>query len=154
GVDTAGARTGLHTFDDENLGIGQVAIPGVTTDAAHAALIAHAAACDRTAFIDVPEGSAYDDVVTIREKYDSADVGILWPWPKVEDFGGSGLHKFIPPSSVGLGECALADATFGTHRSPANLRALPTVIDIERYANGQSQIDDKVHEYLNGKSIC
>jgi phage tail sheath protein FI len=154
GVDTAGARTGLHTFDDENLGIGQVAIPGVTTDAAHAALIAHAAAYDRTAFIDVPPASDYNDVVTIRENYDSPDVGILWPWPEVKDFAGSGLDKNIPPSSIGLGECALADTTYGVHRSPANLRALPSVINVERYANGQSQVDDKVHEFLNSKGVC
>ncbi len=146
-------KTGLFAFDDEDLGTGQIAIPGITTDDAHAALIAHAENYHRLALLDPPFGSDKDDVIDIRENYGTWNGALYWPWVKYPAFDGSGMHKFYPPSGFAAGACAQVDRTIGVHKAPANI-SVPGAIDVERYSNGQAQIDDNTREVLNSKDIC
>src|SRR5947209_10969148 len=91
GTDDGTTRTGLQAFNDELLGTGQVAIPGITATAAHAALVAHAEAYHRLALLDPPLGSDKDDVIAIRALYGTWYAALAWPWFQASDFAGSGL---------------------------------------------------------------
>lgn len=152
GTDSGETKTGLQAFKDESYGSGQVAIPGITTTATHAALAAHAEAYHRTAFPDPPLGSDKDDVVAIRALHGTWYAALYWPWVQLLDHEGTGLTKFYPPSCFAAGACARADRTVGTHKAPANV-VVPTALDVERYSNGQSQTDEGTREFLNKKDI-
>lgn len=147
-----GGKTGLQTFKDEQLGTGQVAIPGITTDEAHAALLAHAEAYHRLALLDPPFGSDKQDVADIRALYGSWYGAIYWPWVEMLDFEGSGLRKFYAPSAFAAGACAKADREIGTHKAPANYQ-IPGALGVEKASNGQTQTDDNTREFLNGKEV-
>ena len=145
-------KTGLQAFNDEIYGTGQVAIPGMTTTAIHAALVAHAAAYHRLALLDPPLASAKSDVATIRGLYGTWYGAVYWPWVQCLAFDGSGVLKFYPPSGFAAGACAQVDRTIGFHKAPANI-AIPGAVDVERLSGGQPQVDDGVREYLNGKDV-
>lgn len=150
--DGNGARTGLQAFKDEQLGGGQVAIPGLTTTAVHAALVAHGAAYHRLAFVDPPLASAKADVATIRALYGTWYAAIYWPWVQMQAYDGSGILKFYPPSAFAAGACAEVDRTIGIHKAPANI-VIPGAVDVERTTLGASQTDDNTREYLNARDI-
>jgi phage tail sheath protein FI len=158
GVDdgTPGGKTGLQCFNDETLdglgGTGQVAIPGVTTDQAHAALVEHAEIYHRFAILDPPFGADKQDVIDIRENYGTWYAGLYWPWVLFRDIAGGDLPVFYPPSGFIAAACAHVDRTIGTHKAPANIQ-IPGALGVERASNGQSQTDDNTRELLNGKSI-
>lgn len=152
GTDDGITRTGLQVFNDENFGGGQVAIPGMTTDTVHAALIAHAERYHRLALLDPPLGSDKQDLIDIRENYGTWYGALYWPWVEMLDFEGSGLRRFFPPSGFAAGACAQVDRTIGAHKAPANI-AIPNALGVEKADNGQSQTDDNTRELLNGKSI-
>lgn len=158
GVDTGlpGGKTGLQALNDEILnglgGTGQVAIPGITTDAAHAALDEHAARFQRFAIIDPPFGSDKQDAIEIREQYGTAYTALYWPWVLFRDIAGGNLAQFYPPSGFIAAACAHVDRTIGAHKAPANIQ-IPGALGVERSDNGQSQTDDNTRELLNGKDI-
>jgi phage tail sheath protein FI len=145
-------KTGLQAFNDEIHGTGQVAIPGITTTATHAALVAHAAAYHRLALLDPPLASAKADVATIRALYGTWYAAVTWPWVQCMAFDGSGVLRYYPPSGFVAGACAQVDRAIGVHKAPANI-VINGAVDVERLAGGQSQIDDGVREYLNGKDV-
>lgn len=145
-------KSGLQALNDEIYGAGQVAIPGVTTDAAHAALIEHAENYHRLALLDPPLGSDKDDVVTSRSNYGTQYAAMYWPWVEESDYAGSGVKKFYPPSGFAAGACAQVDRTVGVHKAPANIR-VPGAIDVERYSNGEVQVDDGTREFINSHDI-
>ena len=156
GTDTGnpGGKSGLQVFNDEfSFGTGQVAIPGITTDTVHAALLAHAEIYHRLALLDPPLGSDKQDVLDIRENYGTWYGALYWPWVEMLDREGSGLRKFYPPSGFVAGVCAKADREQGTHKAPANYE-IPGALGVERASNGQSQTDETTREVLNGKDIC
>lgn len=151
GINDGTTRTGLRAFDDEQLGAGQVAIPGITATSVHTALIAHGESYHRLALIDPPLGSDKSAVLAIRALYGTWYGALYWPWVLMPDHAG-GLNKFYPPSCAVAGACALVDRTEGTQKAPANL-TIPTALGVEQQGNGQSQVDDNTHEALNGKDI-
>ena len=145
-------KTGLQALTDESWGTGQVAIPGITDETTHAAIIAHAAAYHRLALIDPPLGSTKADMATSRALYGTWYGALYWTWQKAVAFDGSGVTKFYPPSGFIAGACAEVDHTIGVHKAPANM-VVPGVIDVERLSGGQSHIDDATREYLNGLDV-
>lgn len=145
-------KTGLQAFNDEIYGAGQVAIPGVTDETTHAALIAHAAAYHRLALLDPPLASSKSDMSTSRALYGSWYGALYWPWVKMPSFDQSGLLKFYPPSGFAAGACAEVDRTIGVHKAPANI-AVPGAVDVERLSGGQPQVDDATREYLNAHDV-
>jgi phage tail sheath protein FI len=154
GTDNGTTRTGLQTFNSEDFGPGQVAIPGITTAPAHAALIAHAEAFNRLALLDEALGATKSDVVATRALYSSSNAAIHWPRPQLLDFAGSGLLKYYPTSGFIAGECAKADLKVGPHRAPANLGPIPGALDVERTSGGQPQTDvEATRAYLNDNQV-
>ncbi|HKO43333.1 MAG TPA: phage tail sheath subtilisin-like domain-containing protein [Pyrinomonadaceae bacterium] len=153
GEDNGDTRTGLQTFNDEAFGTGQVAIPGITTDPTHAALVAHAETFHRLALLDPPLASDKEDVAGIRDNYGTWYGAVYWPWVEVLDYSGSGAKRFVPPSGFAAGECALADRTIGSHKAPANIRSIPNALGVELTAGGVSQTDDNTREYLNSRDV-
>ncbi|MBA3242472.1 MAG: phage tail sheath subtilisin-like domain-containing protein [Acidobacteria bacterium] len=152
GTVNGSTKTGLRSFDDELLGTGQVAIPGITAPTVHAALVAHAEAYHRLALLDPPLASDTTAVLAIRALYGTWYAALAWPWFEARDFAGSELKKFYPPSAAMAGACAQADRTVGTHKAPANY-VIPEALDVERAANGQTQADEGALELLNGKDV-
>ena len=152
GTDDGETKTGLQAFKDRNLGAGQVAIPGMTSDAVHAALVAHGDAYERMALLDPPLASDKATVAAIRALYGTWFGAIYWPWPQMLDYAGSGFRKYYPPSAFAAGACALVDAKIGTHKAPANI-VIPGALDVERNAASQSQVDDNTREFLNGRDV-
>src|SRR5207253_2682199 len=88
GTDNGSTKTGLQAFNDENLGTGQVAIPGMTATAVHAALIAHAENYHRLTLLDPPLGSDKAAVAAIRALYGTWNGAIHWPWVQMLDYEG------------------------------------------------------------------
>jgi phage tail sheath protein FI len=152
GTDDGTTRSGLQALKDEQLGTGQVAIPGLTTTAVHAALVAHGEAYHRTAFPDPPLGSDKAAVAAIRALYGTWYAALYWPWVQMLDYAGSGTLKYYPPSAFAAGACAQVDRTIGVHKAPANIE-IPGALDVERNSAGASQTDDNTREYLNGKDV-
>lgn len=153
GTDDGVTKTGLQVFKSEEYGTGQVAIPGITAAAAHAALVAHADAWHRTALLDPPLGSDKAAVAAIRVLYDSFRAAIYWPWVKALDFGGANVNRFYPPSAFVAGECAYVDRNIGTHKAPANNMPIPTAIGVEDASNGSPQTDDATRDYMASRQI-
>ena len=152
GTDNGTTKSGLQAFKDEQLGTGQVAIPGITDATVHAALIAHSTTFHRLGLLDPPLGSDKQAVMDIRALHGTWYGAIYWPWVEMLDFEGSGLRKFYPPSAFAAGACARADREIGTHKAPANYEILGA-LGVERASNGQSQTDDSTRDLLNGKDI-
>ena len=152
GTDTGTTRTGLQTFKSEEYGTGQVAIPGLTTAATHAALIAQAEAFKRLALLDEAAGASKTDVVATRALYGSNHAAIHWPRVDMYDFAGSGVRKIYPTSGFIAGACAKADREIGTHKAPAGY-TIPGAIDVARYPDGTPQTDEATRAYLNENEV-
>lgn len=152
GTDDGNTKTGLQAFKDEQLGGGQVAIPGMTSSTIHAALVAHAEAYHRLALLDPPLASDKAAVATIRALYGTWYGAIYWPWVQLQDFEQSGLLKFYPPSGFAAGACAQVDRTIGVHKAPANI-SIPGALDVEHNASGGAQTDETTRELLNSKDV-
>jgi phage tail sheath protein FI len=153
GIDDGESRTGLQVFNDESFGTGQVAVPGITSDTVHAALIAADEDYHRVGLLDPPLASVKDDLIAIRANYGTWYAELCWPWVEFLDFEGTGLKKFIPPSAIVAAECVRADRTIGVHHPPANLVAIPAALDVERSVNGAPQTDDNTRDVLNSHDV-
>lgn len=142
----------LSQFEDEQLGTGQVAIPGHYHATNTAALIAHAEAYNRLALLEPALAEDYTDVATYFNASPSSFAAAYFPWVEMQAIDGSGVKKFYPPTCFAAGACAKVDRTIGTHKAPANIK-VPNALDVERNSNGTSVINDNVREFLNGKNI-
>jgi hypothetical protein len=152
GIDDGETRTGLQAFNDELLGGGQVAIPGITAGTVHTALVAHAELYHRLALLDPPLGSDKADMVAIRLLFGTWYGAIHWPWVLMLDHAGSELAKYYPPSCFAAGACARVDREIGVHKAPANI-GVPNALNVETLSTGQTQTDAGTREYLNGNDI-
>lgn len=140
----------LTSFNNENLGTGQVLMPGVTDATVQAALVAHAEQYQRLAVLDFALGtsptSASGNTIV------SGHACKYYPWVETKNLSGTG-NKFYPASIFAVGEMAKVDRTIGTHKAPANNGTVPGAIDVERNSDGTSVINDGVRELLNRKNI-
>ncbi|MDQ4119868.1 MAG: phage tail sheath subtilisin-like domain-containing protein [Acidobacteriota bacterium] len=150
GVNTATYVGGLDAFRDENLGTGQVAIPGIS--GAHPELITHAETFKRLAILDPAFASDLDAVKTAADAARSPYAAIYYPWVQMRDLEGTGVLKFYPPSAFAAGACAQVDRTIGTHKAPANIR-VPNALDVERNADGSPLMTDSAREFLNRNQV-
>jgi phage tail sheath protein FI len=152
GADNGLEKTGLHVFNSEEFGTGQVALHGVTTQAAHAALIAHAETYKRFALPDPAFGDDRDEVVAARKLHGSPYAAIYWPWVEQLDLEGTGVRKFYPPSGFVAGIFARAENEVGVHKAPANY-LVRGVLDVERAPNGSPQVDEATRAFLNRNEV-
>lgn len=152
GFDVTTLNQYLAQFADENLGTGQVLIPGYSGTANNAALIAHAETYNRMALLDSTLADDASDVIASADLNRSSFAAMYYPWVELQNLDQSGLKKFYPPSMFAAGACAQVDRTIGTHKAPANIK-IPLALDVERNTDGTSVINDGVRELLNGKQI-
>lgn len=149
GAGAGEAATGLQALNSEEYGPGQVAIPGITTQAAHAALILHAETFHRFALPDLPAGLDKDEAVDARQLLDSAYAALYWPRVLMLD-DLTGLKRHFATSGLVAGACAKAEREYGVGHAPAGtVGRIPRALDVERYANGTSQMDEATRAFLN-----
>jgi hypothetical protein len=105
--------TALTLFSND-LGPGQVSMPGRTTDTAHQQLMAHADANNRVAILDLPDtvtaATLLTSVSTARGSLGKKGAAFA-PWviaPGVV----SGTFRTIPPSGLVAARCTQVDAEF------------------------------------------
>lgn len=142
----------LSQFENENLGTGQVAIPGFYDPVNTAALITHAENFNRLALLEPELGADYVEVADTFNSSPSSHAAAYFPWVEMQSLDGSNVKKFYPPTCFAAGACSKVDRTIGTHKAPANIR-VPNALDVERNSDGTSVINDNVREFLNGKHI-
>lgn len=104
-------QTALDVFDAE-LGVGSVAVPGITTAAMHAALLDHAETNKRFAVLDGIDTATVSSNTTpagvLRALDVTAGYGQMFvPWVTVPGPGTTSVT--IPPSGAVAGRMALAD---------------------------------------------
>lgn len=142
---------GLFTRD---LGSGQVSAPGRTTTAAHQQLIDHAAANNRTAYLDSADRAteaALNAAVDAIETYANAETaGLFGTWadgPGVSESGG--VVRGVPGSAFVAARTAATDRLFGVAGiAPAGaVKGLADyVLDIRQPTPA---LDDDAYEDLN-----
>ena len=152
GTDDGLTKTGLQVFADEDFGTGQVMLPGVTTQAAHLAIIAHCKDYLRSGILDLPLGTDRDAAITARRLLDSPYAAMYWPWCKQKALEGTGDDKYYPPSGFVAGVYARAEAEVGVHKAPANYQ-LASVLDVEPASNGAPQTNQASRALLNANEV-
>lgn len=145
------AALDLFTSD---LGPGQVAMPGVTSAGAHAALLAHAEANKRNALIDFDDTNVVGTVVAaataLRADTGNRFSGGFWPWD-VAPGDTPGTTRVVPPSARNAALFARAvRETGGEVGRPAAGGRYPAT-----FVTGLSQagISDDDRELLNDGGI-
>jgi hypothetical protein len=105
-----------------DLGPGQVAAPGRTTDAAHAQIRTHAFTHNRHATLDLPDSSVSAAIASVR----AADAGLegrnasaYWPWLLSPPLPGSATPRIVPPCVLAMAACARADQAGNPNLPPA-----------------------------------
>jgi hypothetical protein len=141
--------TALATFD-YGLGPGQVLAPGMTDDAAHLSLVAHANDKRRCAILDLPDNDDPTQLLSSLEAVRDAPgvrfTAAVAPW--VSYPGPGGVTVTIPYSGVLAGEIARADAAGNPNQPAAGVNG------ISRLALGLSQsYTDDEREMLNEQGI-
>lgn len=86
-----------------DLGPGQVALPGRTTDGAHELVIEHAAAHNRVPILDAPNSATVADA-TAKADTDRTVTGhetarLVWPWLTIRGLTGASTRT-VPPSGL------------------------------------------------------
>lgn len=114
-------NAGLALFSSD-YGPGQVTVPGVTTTAAHNALLAHAAASGRTVLLDVANTATATSITTllgtIAASPGATTAGLAVGWPKVPIAGGG--TREVPGSVIMAGLAGRGDAATGhANNAPA-----------------------------------
>lgn len=112
-------ETALSKFTVSEFGMGQVAIPGVSTAAAHDAVVAHSAATGRTWLADGadnPTASALTTLATNQAAKSAAKYGAVFgPWVPYD-----ATNRLVPGSVLAAGLAARGDARVGhTNHAPA-----------------------------------
>ena len=117
--DGPGGRTGIKALVDIDE-ISIVAVPGVTDQDVHNALIIHCETRkDRFTILDPPKGQDILQLSTFRKNYDTKYAAIYYPWLKIKD-PVTKIELTIPPSGHMAGIYARSDIESGVHKAPAN----------------------------------
>lgn len=151
GYDASDLGVYLTLFEDEELGNGQVLIPGYGADN-QAALVAHAELMQRLALVEGDLATEYTDIDDDLNGSKSSYEAVYYPWVEMNTIDGTTGKKFYPPTIYAAGACALVDRTKGTHKAPANV-GVPGAVDVERNTDSTSVINDNVRAYLNQRNI-
>lgn len=116
-------EAGLAKFTVSEFGMGQVAIPGVSTAAAHDALVAHSAATGRTWMADGADNATAAALATLGTNQAgkaAAKYGAVFgPWVP---YGAT--NRLVPGSVLAAGLAARGDARVGhTNHAPAGVHS-------------------------------
>jgi phage tail sheath protein FI len=117
--------TGIQAFNAVESVVLHVAVPGITTSAVQAALLAYVEnRLDALAILDSPLGSSPANMVALVDNAASFNTsyGVMnYPWVKVYDPIGQGTQatKLIPPCGFVIGQYGSTDKTRGVFKAPA-----------------------------------
>jgi phage tail sheath protein FI len=106
--------TAIGLFPD-TLGPGQIAAPGRTSSTVQLALLAHAAANNRYALIDLTDSSSPSTLASATAALAGANAryGMAFaPWIQVQGIA-TGTTRLVPPSAVAAGLLARTDGLLG-----------------------------------------
>lgn len=110
GVNDTIRIAGLALFD-EDLGPGQVSVPGNTTTAVRAALLAHGRANNRQALLDSTDSGVASTLASEAQSLQGDEYGALFgPWVKIPGLT-LGTTRTVPPVSLAAGLIARSDGT-------------------------------------------
>ena len=147
------AALNLFTKD---MGPGQVAAPGRTTDPGHTQLCDHAAANFRTALLDAPDTPTVATLTTAATNAKTTGNGqyggLFGPWLIVPGVS-AGTTRTVPPSTFIAALCARVDAQ--SVLGGPDVPAAGMANGVSRYAIGLSQIawDDPTRNTLNNAGV-
>jgi hypothetical protein len=99
-----------------DLGPGQVAAPGYTTEAIHKVVMEHCAANTRTPILDAEDtaeaSSLLEDAGALRALTGARHAGLFGPWITIPGLT-TGTTRTVPPSAIMLGLIAASDRQNG-----------------------------------------
>jgi hypothetical protein len=157
GADDNAAITETHwttalTVFAPDMGPGQVSAPGRTTDAAHQALLAHAATNNRTALLDAVDTATASTLITaataaVTGGLDGSRGCLCAPWvtiPGIQSTNGiPSPARSVAPSALFAATIARSDIASGTNGGIGvpnqNIAAAGAVNGASKYAIGVSQ---------------
>lgn len=102
----------------KDLGPGQCASPGRTTDTAHSLIIAHAQATNRVAVLDLPDSATVATLQASAAAARDKGAAVFAPWITVPGVA-SGPFRVVPPSALICGLCGRNDPTYGANHPAA-----------------------------------
>lgn len=113
------------------LGPGQVSAPGRTTTAAQQALVDHAAATNRTAYLDVADFASNSALLSaaasLASYTGSKFAGLFGSWVTIPPLTGAVTPRAVPGSALAAALTARTDATFeSAGHAPAGQVAVPS----------------------------
>lgn len=148
GVTQTQREAALDRFD-RDLGPGQVSMPGQTSAAAHAALVAHAEQRNRVAYLDAAEDATRQQLLDAAGAVNSRQAGLFAPWVQIS--GEAGRQRSVPPSAFAAGLTGRRDVADPTaHVAPAGLAGqAQAAVDIS--GGGFTDPDDIAE--LNGGGV-
>lgn len=117
----------LAQFPD-TLGPGQVAAPGVTSSTVQLALLAHAAANNRFALVDLPDTATVATLTAATAALAGSNARYyipLAPWLQVQGLAQGATPRIVPPSAATAGIMARTDAAEGADTPAAGLEHVP-----------------------------
>jgi phage tail sheath protein FI len=143
----ASYQAALDRFS-KDLGPGQVALPGRTSDTAHGQIVAHANARNRVALLDLPDVAVQATLIASVAAARSNPVGGFGPWITVPGLI-SGQFRVVPPSALIAGLVARNDPSLGANHPSAGR------FGVSRFAYDLSQIDwdDTARTALNNSGV-
>jgi hypothetical protein len=133
------------------LGPGQVLAPGLTDDAAHQALLAHAGQFKRCALLDLPASADPLDLAgSVQALADTDGVRFSSAWaPRLSYPGPAGAPILVAYSAVEAALIAVADRVTGNPNQPA-----AGANGLARYATGlEFDYTDDQRQALNGEGV-
>lgn len=138
--------TAALAYFTKDLGPGQVSAPGRTTTDGHKALITHAAANNRTAYLDVADSASESTMTTeaaALESYPGAEyAGLFGTWVTIPGIA-QGTVRSVPGSAYAAGVTARADALEGTSgvMAAGEIAAAEYALDIKTPTGGFTDDD-------------
>lgn len=147
--------TAALTYFSKDFGPGQVSAPGRTTTEAHKALIDHASANNRTAYLDVADSASKATLAAAAAalaSYSGADfAGIFGSWFTIPGLA-QGTTRSVPGSAFAAGVSARVDALEGTSgAAPAGeVSRADYALDVKVPAGGFTDDD---YEDLNESGV-
>lgn len=140
-------QNALNLFT-QDLGPGQVSIPGRTTSTAYSQLLTHASANNRVALLDLTDSPTSATLKSAISALTSRFGACFAPWVQIPGVT-TGTFRVVPPSALVAGKVAKNDPSLGPDTAAAGKNGIST------YAVGLSQPpwDDATRTDLNTAGV-
>jgi hypothetical protein len=142
-------QTALDKFTD-SYGPGQVSAPGQTSTTRHSSLVAHAAASNRVALLDLIDSPTQATLTGNLPTYSSNTrfAAAFAPWLVIPGISGAAI-RIVPPSPMIAGMIAANDPSLGVDSASAGKNGISNyAIDLS-----QPDWDDSTRQSLNSSGV-